>query len=220
MMRHCFAEIRSCANRLVIHIWPPIAMKRDNREIQRVIDGAFDNYDKSVLEWMDKCKGIDVSELETVARDIDTNERRRKDQIESRAAILVSAIAVSTTLLAFALSFGVFQTVNQGFLQTSIIAVLLIAVVHFLCASYYAVCVLRPRIFFEIIAVSIRRILEEDTSMIGKAVLVRRITNCEINAFAINIKSNYLFVAQTLFMRGIVLAGALIVLVMWSKVVG
>jgi len=169
-------------------------------------------YEQNVSKWIEQLCTIEAKNLDPDVRDIDANERRRKEQFELKANTLISAVAISSSLLALALSFDPFQETGKDHLLMLVETILLASIVHFLGAAFYAISLLKPQAFYEVSLRSLKEVIDSSTERVDLAIQARKLVNSQLNTFSLTIKGNQLFVAQTLFLRGIVFAGVFMVL--------
>ena len=211
-MKSCINALLVCIRRLVYWIWPPFELIVSNKSVRRSMEVAVLEYEQNVSKWIEQLCTIEAKNLDPDVRDIDANERRRKEQFELKANTLISAVAISSSLLALALSFDPFQETGKDHLLMLVETILLASIVHFLGAAFYAISLLKPQAFYEVSLRSLKEVIDSSTERVDLAIQARKLVNSQLNTFSLTIKGNQLFVAQTLFLRGIVFAGVFMVL--------
>lgn len=164
-------------------------------------------FTSTTQRWLDLITTGEVpSTLAEKKREIEEAEIRRKNTLESKASTLLGALGVSVTLLSVILA--VIGNVSLLPVTFAIpLAVMFgLAAVHLIVAAYYAVAVAKVVDWYVDTPAAVEDRLAAETLFEARDI-AEGFAVTEMNLPRMWLKSNYLSVAQSLFMRGIVLIG-------------
>lgn len=186
-------------------LWPPYEAQFAGKHIDSAIAAAPDSREKTIREEIAEAitRVTDLASAESSARLVIESEEKRNETIEAKAGSLVFALGVAVSLVSVAPAlFGGNLHLPFGL---SLIARLssLSAVVHFLLAAFYAVRA-RKVTGFALPSVDgfLQSTKEEGNSKINR--IATSLLQVRLNEPAIQKKSNYLSVAETMFLRGLI----------------
>lgn len=195
-------------NRLFFWLWPPYEAKLTDKIIaernNKIGDAArWDSIKAEIRSVLPK----DISnykELELTANQIHDAESKRKEILEDKASTFIAASGIATGIVSIIPAlFADEWDIPIRFAMTAGTAYLL-SIIYFLVSAFYAVKVRRVAGFARPCADSFLDSLKSDKGSIeGRIVLT--IAQTKWNEDLMLRKSNYLSVAEDLFLRGLVL---------------
>ena len=202
-------------------IYPPIAAWRANSQLQKRMAKQLEDYQASIDKWLEII-GEKVSDplLVGETESIERAETQRKEAIEAKASSLTAALGISITLLVL-----VPAIMGKGWglpipVAWVVALTLILAVVHFLVAAYYALRVSKVAAFFVTSTETMKTLLKKQDDQMDQArILATKLANTEMNIPTLIVKTNCLAVAQTLFLRGIIFFGVGASIALISKVI-
>jgi len=181
----------------------------------------LEDYQASIDKWLEII-GEKVSDplLVGETESIERAETQRKEAIEAKASSLTAALGISITLLVL-----VPAIMGKGWglpipVAWVVALTLILAVVHFLVAAYYALRVSKVAAFFVTSTETMKTLLKKQDDQMDQArILATKLANTEMNIPTLIVKTNCLAVAQTLFLRGIIFFGVGASIALISKVI-
>lgn len=202
-------------------IYPPIAAWRANSQLQKRMAKQLEDYQASIDKWLEII-GEKVSDplLVGETESIERAETQRKEAIETKASSLTATLGISITLLVL-----VPAIMGKGWglpipVAWVVALTLILAVVHFLVAAYYALRVSKVAAFFVTSTETMKTLLKKQDDQMDQArILATKLANTEMNIPTLIVKTNCLAVAQTLFLRGIIFFGVGASIALISKVI-
>jgi len=203
--------------RVLFVIWPPYEAKFANdsiiKRIQEVGEKELRKRTASRIEdAVSKC--ADLKEWVPVATMVREAELKRKETIERKATTYLCAITVTFTIMGIITGLLRGQSKAMTRLIYVAIASYFIAFICLLVSAYYAVKVIRSEGLYCLCADEVVDILGyKDNSM--AAYIIQAIVVCKMNESKLTIKSNYLSVAEDLFLRALALIGFASVITMF-----
>lgn len=189
-------------------LWPPIKLWQANSYIKKNYKiknqlPSDEKYKSTFNSWMkvitEKLSKSLLSEIEK----IEQNELHRKGVLENKASSLTTALGLSLTLI---LIISTIIGKDWGLPEpVALIAAfaLVLAIIHLLVAAFYSIKTSKLTAFYLSSADTIKNRLEEDNTDQAR-IIAEKLTNIEMNTPALLLKSNFLAVTQTLFLRGII----------------
>lgn len=202
-------------------IYPPIAAWRANSQLQKRMAKQLEDYQASIDKWLEII-GEKVSDplLVGETESIERAETQRKEAIEAKASSLTAALGISITLLVLV---PAIMGKDWGLpipVAWVVALTLILAVVHFLVAAYYALRVSKVAAFFVTSTETMKTLLKKQDDQMDQArLLATKLENTEMNIPTLIVKTNCLAVAQTLFLRGIIFFGVGASIALISKVI-
>ncbi len=204
--------------RVLFAIWPPYEAKFAKDSIIRRIrevgeEELWKRTASRIEETVSKC--ADLKEWVPVATMVREAELKRKETIERKATTFLCAIAMMFTIMGIITGLLGGQSKAMTRLIYVAIASYFVAFICLLMSAYYAVKVIRSEGLYCLCADEVVDILgDKDNSM--AAYIVQAIAGCKMNESKLTIKSNYLSVAEELFLRGLALIGFASVITMFT----
>jgi hypothetical protein len=195
-------------NRLAFWLWPPCEAKRTDKIIadrneKMGGDARWDSMKGEIRCVLPKDTST-YKDLELIAGQIHDAESKRKETLESKASIFIAASGIATGVVSiipalFADEWGI----PIKFAMTAGGAYLL-SIICFLVSAYYAVKVGKVAGFARPCADSFLNSMKSDEGSIEERIVLT-IAQTKWNEDLLLRKSNYLSVAEDLFLRGLVL---------------
>ncbi len=200
------------AKRVLFLLWPPAELIYVNRCAEPGTGRGdperwelrFKQARRDVEESLAGCSDQDsvVAEAEHVYE----SEQRRRVEIEDKAASYGIALGVSVALLSALPLLNSSGWLAGGWVFALPSTVYVLGVVHLLCAVYYSVRVRQvTALALPSVGQSLEQLRSGGAPELNRA--VTQLTRAEFNEPLIRRKSNYLSVAESMFLRGIVLVG-------------
>ena len=206
--------------RVLFWIWPPYEAKVADREIETKRSETREN-----ARWNSLVNGVRAAlpkdatkyaELEIVAKLIQEAESKRKDTLEKKASTFVSGIGVGVGVISVVPAlFSNYWLIPVGWAFVAGVAYLL-AIIVLLVAAYYAVQVRQVAGVASPCADSFLDLLKEHQGKIDERIALT-IAQVKWNEDLLLQKSNYLSVAEGLFLRGLALVAFAAVLSVAAK---
>ncbi len=182
--------------------WPPCEAKY----AQKIIESETkknNNWEEITTEIETNIKGIsNYEELLLIAKELRQTEIKRKDTIENKATTYIYGIGFSCTIVSIVLSLMVEQT--KEFTLPSIISIIFyfFSLVLLLVSAYYAIKVRQVIGYHQLTADSVYNFLKSDQKE-SKRYIAETVADSKMNEIPLLKKSNYLSVAESLFLRGL-----------------
>lgn len=208
-------------NKLLFRIWPPYEAKMADSEIARRNREIGDDARwEAILNEIRGLlpKGADFEDLEKNAKEIQEAELKRKDTVENKATSFISSVGIGIAII---------SVVPALFADTwkipkiwAIIAGIsfLIAILLLLISVYYAVKVRLVKGFAVPCADSFKEMLKDDGWKYEERI-VMRIAMTKWNEDTLNQKTNYLSVAENMFLRGLALIAFAVIICISGKII-
>jgi hypothetical protein len=158
------------------------------------------------------------AELELLAKQIGDMESKRKDTLENKAATYVIGIGIGMSILSILptlFSDKWLIPATSVYMYTAT-AIYLIAIICLLVAAYYSIRVRQVAAIASLSADSFLDLIEVHQGKVEERIVLI-IANSKWNEDVLLQKSNYLSVAETLFLRGLSLLAFAAVITVASK---
>ena len=196
-----------------INLWRanPALRKQINKQMKN--DKEYQSIYNKLLEKIETKHNNELLLKET--EKIEHSEKHRKELIETKASSLTTALGISLSLIVLIPAIlGTDWGLPKPIALISGISFLL-AIIHLLFSAYYSVKVSLVAAIWLTTTDMIEDKFEKSSEDEAKAMIAERLTNIRMNTPVLITKSNYLSVAQKLFLRGIMFLsiGALIALI-------
>jgi len=193
--------------RLVGFICPPIKLWKANSYIKKKYKiknqlPSDEKYESTFSVWIKVISGKTNESLIREADKFEQNELHRKEILENKASSLITALGLSLTLILI-----ISAVIGKDWGLPKHIALLsasalVLAIIHLLVAAFYAIKTSQLTAFYFDCTETIKNKLEKGNTSQAE-ILAEKLTNIDMNTPALIIKSNYLSLAQNLFLRGI-----------------
>jgi hypothetical protein len=191
--------------RAAFWVWPPVEVWSVDKEIDKTQGSNADARWESILNTTRASLPKDANnvELEALAKQIQDSEAKRKDILENKASIFVSGIGIALTIASLASAVLIDKQVPPAWAVTLAIAYLL-SIVCLLTAAYYSTKARRVAAFATLSADAFLFMMQDDRWRVTERI-VFAISQTKWNESLLLKKSNYLSVAESLFLRGLLL---------------
>lgn len=183
-------------------IWPPCEAKYAHKTIESDTK-KNSNWEEIKTDIQTNIKDIsNYEELLLITKELRQTEIKRKDTIENKATTYIYGIGFSCTIVSIVLSLMVEQT--KGLTLPSIIPLLfyLFSLVLLLVSAYYAIKVRQVIGYHQLTADRVHDFLKSDQKE-SKRYIAETVADSKMNEIPLLKKSNYLSVAESLFLRGL-----------------
>jgi len=186
--------------------WPPVGLlcqeshlfKSDHEKREEEFEKIKTEYFKKLISQKIYCQHF-LSEVDK----IEQGGLKRKETLESKAYSILGSIEISAILLIF-ISTAVFASdwkLPKGVL-ISIVIVFGLAIIHLLTSVYYATKVIMVGEYFIQSSESVDEWIENEPSKL-EYLVAQKYANSKMNQPIMISKSNFLTVAQKLFIRSV-----------------
>lgn len=188
-------------------LWPPYEAKIANdciRKQQKKI--TYDDLCGQIKSKMrESISRIDTQDdLLPIAKEIREAEQKRKETIENKASTFIYAIGLSLTIISMIMALLSGQLKVAGYQAITAMITYSVSFVFLLISAYYAVKVRRVRGFHSLCTDKFFTILEKQEDK-KEAYIVELLAGSKMNESTLLEMTNYLSVAEGLFLRGLVL---------------
>jgi hypothetical protein len=189
------------------YLWPPLKVKEANQAIQnRAQKTEWESIINSIRESLPENAGDDdYKELEEMAKQVHESEAERREELENKASAFLYGSGIAASIISIALKLG-FDTHVPTIPMVFSVVLFLVAILHMLFAAYYAVMTRRPTPLAHLSADVFINSLTGD-GWKTKERITHTIGRVKWNEYRILLKSNYLYAAEELFLRGLILFG-------------
>jgi len=191
-----------CCRQWLFRLWPPYEARVANRELSEAIESA--DYWESIKEEVNQAlsKGNPLEDVAEAANKIQDYEIARKDGLENKALVFSTGISIAAGVMSV---LPVLFSNKWGIPETGAIVagtVYLIAIIHLWIAAYYGVLIRQIQGLARPSATSlINELNDEDWDSKQRVLTV--LSNVKWNENYLLLKSNYLSVAEKMFLRGL-----------------
>jgi len=189
-------------------LWPPCEAKVANdyisKKTERVAaDVRWEKIVKGAKE--DLPEGTTYAELFSIAKELREAEWKRKEIIENKATTFVCGVGLSCTIISIIVALFVSRSDVLRFPIIIAMIAYFASFIFLLISAYYAIKVRQVEAFHSLSADRVHSILKENQQNQLRVYIVEAIADCKINEAPLLRKSNYLSVAEELFLRGLAL---------------
>lgn len=197
--------------KIIEKVWPPVSVWDINRNLQKEVEKFRENkdncYSKLLQGWFSKIvkkKGVNAQFIGEKADEVYNAEINRREILERKASSLRNALGLAVALITVVPIIAGRDLGLQSWVAGVVIILLGVAIFHLLSSGYYATLVLKVAPLFITTTESITDVISSaKNARINWA--AEKLASTEINYKATLIKSNYLSVSQSLFLRGLVI---------------
>jgi hypothetical protein len=200
--------------RLFFWIWPPYEAKIADREIAKRHSAVTDEtrWESILIEIRNSLpKDANYEELEAMAKEVQGAEDKRGETIENKAASFASSIGIALAIVSV-----VSTLLSSGQIPMALLVIpgfmYLLAVICLAVAAHYAVKV-RSLVRFASLSADAFVDSMKDNQWKIEDRIVLTIARAKWNEDLLLRKSNYLTVAEMLFLRGLYLIALIAILI-------